>query len=325
LKKSFAAQLILVGFAISFGGCTSTNNVYQSGENAPVTYQTFYDDLSPYGTWIDYPEYGHVWTPNVDEDFRPYDTNGNWVYSDLGWAWASDYSWGWAPFHYGRWLYDDMYGWLWVPGYNWAPAWVTWGSAGDDYCWAPLMPGVNVNQEFGAWRPPSFYWNACHRNNIYNRNLASVTERPEQVSSFATQISVINNFTPTRRRDGFYSKGPQVEEVQRYVQTKIQPATIRDVQNINEVKHNQNELNVYRPQVQDPKATTQQRRNRVAQPSEFRRADGANTRPFTNSGQRPAMQRSDQRANVNSLPVLHSGGTPSQDNNSRMNQGQRSR
>ena len=95
--------------AIILAGCTGSNKVYQSGANAPVTYQTFYDNLSPYGTWIDYREYGHVWTPNVDGDFRPYDTNGHWVYSDEGWAWASDYSWGWAPFHYGRWLYDDMY------------------------------------------------------------------------------------------------------------------------------------------------------------------------------------------------------------------------
>src|ERR1700694_2271192 len=60
-----------------------------------VSYQTFYDDLSPYGQWIDYPGYGYVWMPNVGYGFKPYATNGHWVYSEAGWVWASDYNWGW--------------------------------------------------------------------------------------------------------------------------------------------------------------------------------------------------------------------------------------
>ena len=76
-----------------------------------ITYQQFYNDLSPYGNWINYPGYGYVWMPGVT-GFRPYYTNGSWVYTNYGWTWASDYSWGWAPFHYGRWLNDRMYGWI---------------------------------------------------------------------------------------------------------------------------------------------------------------------------------------------------------------------
>jgi hypothetical protein len=102
----------------------------QSGD---VSYQTFYDNLSPYGQWIDYPNYGYVWSPSVGADFKPYATNGHWVYTDMGWTWASDYNWGWATFHYGRWFYDNSYGWLWVPGYDWAPAWVSWRSSNDYY------------------------------------------------------------------------------------------------------------------------------------------------------------------------------------------------
>ena len=96
-------------------------------EEAPeITYQTFYDDLSPYGQWIDYPEYGYVWMPNVGSMFKPYATNGQWVYTDEGWTWSSGYNWGWATFHYGRWFFDPNYGWMWIPGYQWAPAWVSW-------------------------------------------------------------------------------------------------------------------------------------------------------------------------------------------------------
>src|SRR5580693_6871383 len=104
-----------------------------------VSFQVFYDQLSPYGSWISYPEYGYVWVPTgVPSGFRPYSTGGHWVYTPDGWTWVSDYSWGWAPFHYGNWFYDQNYGWMWLPDYDWAPAWVTWGEYGDNYCWAPI-------------------------------------------------------------------------------------------------------------------------------------------------------------------------------------------
>ena len=65
-----------------------------------VSYQTFYDELSPHGRWIDYPQYGYVWVPNAGPSFRPYSTNGHWVWTDgYQWMWVSNYSWGWAPFH----------------------------------------------------------------------------------------------------------------------------------------------------------------------------------------------------------------------------------
>lgn len=112
-----------------------------SAQEVSVSYQTFYDDLSPYGEWIDNPDYGYVWHPDVN-DFRPYSSGGHWVWTDeYGWMWASDYEWGWAPFHYGRWVADNYYGWMWVPGYEWSPAWVEWRTGGDYYGWAPLGTG----------------------------------------------------------------------------------------------------------------------------------------------------------------------------------------
>ena len=50
-----------------------------------VTYQQFYDALSPYGHWIDYPGFGYAWSPDV-ADFSPYVTNGFWVNTNLGGA-----------------------------------------------------------------------------------------------------------------------------------------------------------------------------------------------------------------------------------------------
>src|ERR1043165_9695789 len=72
-----------------------------------VSFQVFYDELSPYGTWINHPSYGYVWTPALGAGFFPYASNGYWVWTDYGWPWVSNDPWGWAPFHYGRWDYDE--------------------------------------------------------------------------------------------------------------------------------------------------------------------------------------------------------------------------
>jgi hypothetical protein len=102
----------------------------------------FYQNLSPYGTWVEVDGYGRCWRPNVvvyDSGWRPYCDRGRWVYSDCGWYWDSDYSWG-VTFHYGRWFNSPRHGWCWWPDVVWAPSWVTWRSY-DDYCgWAPLPP-----------------------------------------------------------------------------------------------------------------------------------------------------------------------------------------
>lgn len=58
-----------------------------------ITFQTFYDELSPYGQWIDDPQYGYIWAPNVDRGFRPYYTNGYWVMTEYGNTWVSNYNW----------------------------------------------------------------------------------------------------------------------------------------------------------------------------------------------------------------------------------------
>ena len=61
--------------------CATRTPASAQGPMPSVTYQTFYDDLSPYGDWIDYPEYGYVWHPRVT-DFRPYSTSRHWVWTD---------------------------------------------------------------------------------------------------------------------------------------------------------------------------------------------------------------------------------------------------
>ena len=123
-------------------------------ENAPADVTYFYNDLLPYGTWVDLAGFGWCWQPRtavINRSWKPYCDSGHWVYTDAGWFWQSDYSWGWAPFHYGRWSRHDRAGWVWVPDRVWAPAWVVWRTSGDNCGWAPIPPHAVFDARAG-WR-----------------------------------------------------------------------------------------------------------------------------------------------------------------------------
>jgi len=65
-------------------------NMSKAQEGGYVSYQEFYDELDPYGTWVNDPQYGNVWIPDAGDDFRPYATRGHWVVTDYGNTWVSD-------------------------------------------------------------------------------------------------------------------------------------------------------------------------------------------------------------------------------------------
>jgi hypothetical protein len=119
----------------------------------PPDQAQFDQSLTPYGHWIDTPDYGRVWVPSAasNPDWQPY-TDGSWVYTDAGWAFSSDVPWGWAAFHYGRWGWAADTGWYWVPGYTWAPAWVSWRYTNGHVAWAPYGPrGYSYGAHWHGW------------------------------------------------------------------------------------------------------------------------------------------------------------------------------
>lgn len=112
--------------------------------------QFFYEQLSPYGSWLQ-AEGTWYWQPsNLPPGWAPYSTGGYWQYTDAGWYWQSTYTWGWAPFHYGRWWLSPNYGWIWRPDRSWGPSWVIWRNSGDYMGWAPMPPGANITAN-GYW------------------------------------------------------------------------------------------------------------------------------------------------------------------------------
>lgn len=128
---------------------TIRNGPRADGTSPAADVGFFYDELSPYGEWVQHPDFGWVWFPrDVGPSWRPY-TLGRWVFTDYGWTWVSEERFGWATYHYGRWLADPQIGWIWVPGTDWAPAWVAWQEAAGFIGWAPLPPSVGFDRETG--------------------------------------------------------------------------------------------------------------------------------------------------------------------------------
>ncbi len=218
-----------------------------------VSFQTFYNDLSPYGSWVSYPDYGYAWSPGIHAGFRPYVSNGRWVYTDLGWTWVSNYDWGWAPFHYGSWLYDPGYGWLWVPGYDWAPAWVVWGTYNDYYGWAPCAPGFSISI---GYHPPMDYWCFAQPHYIvtgaFATNYIVATNRRISIGS-NTPITNVNNITIVNNTNKYgsqqFNAGPSRENFEHGAKMSIQPVAIREITKPGKSELNGSALQIYRPKV----------------------------------------------------------------------------
>lgn len=247
---------------------------YNSGNGIPVdyntpSYQTFYDGLSPYGSWINNQAYGYVWVPNAGAGFTPYGTNGNWVYTSYGWTWNSGYDWGWAPFHYGNWYLDPVYGWIWVPGYQWAPAWVAWGSYNGYYGWAPVEPGAMVSS---GYSPPVSSWRFVPAQNITSANVANYYAN--NVVSSRSDITLISNASTYENHT--YFSGPQREDVEQATSARIKTAVIHEAEKPVVTTSNPNNLSLYRPVINPASAKT-------AAPAKVTPVE--NLKPVTQSGE----------------------------------------
>lgn len=221
----------------------------QPATGVSISYQTFYDELDPYGRWVDYPEHGYVWIPDAGPGFQPYSTNGHWVWSNnYQWMWVSNYDWGWAPFHYGRWLRDPHYGWLWVPGYEWSPAWVAWRNGGDYYGWAPLGPGINIGINFslGGYNPPIDYWAFVPRRYITSPRIYDYCMPRRNNVTIIHHTTIINNYNYNHN---VFRTGPGRRDAERYT-GRIHPVRFREASRPGRTGFRNNEVSIYRPGVQ---------------------------------------------------------------------------
>lgn len=216
-----------------------------------ISYQTFYDELSPYGDWVYDPDYGYVWAPNVGSDFRPYYSNGRWAMTEYGNTWVSNYAWGWAPFHYGRWTYNHYYGWVWIPDTIWGPAWVSWRYGGGNYGWAPLGPGINIHISFGnSYYVPYDWWTFVPCNHIYGGYYYNYWRGASYNNTYINNTVIINN-----TYNNTYVYGPRRRDVERVTGGRVEVYNIRNNRSAGNTTINGNELNIYRPEVRKANVT----------------------------------------------------------------------
>lgn len=248
---------------ITLATCTSPR--YSSGRQYDVvqspgivSFQLFYDELHPYGQWVDYNRYGYVWVPDVRGDFMPYSTNGRWVLTDYGWTWLSGYRWGWATFHYGRWGYDNMFGWFWVPGNEWGPAWVNWRQVNGYYGWSPMQPGMNINASFNRrYDYRNDYWVFVRDRDLTRSNIQNYYVSHNEQDRLLRSSSVIRNTHTDRDRRTTYVTGPRRADVQRVTGRTIQPVRIQENSRPGQDLKN-DRLQIYRPRVESSTGRGQQ-------------------------------------------------------------------
>jgi hypothetical protein len=220
-----------------------------SAQQSYVSYQIFYDQLSPYGYWVDYPDYGYVWIPDEGSDFVPYSTRGHWILSEYGWTWVSDYSWGWAPFHYGRWDFDNYYGWFWIPDNEWGPAWVSWRRSNGYYGWAPLEPGISISVSFGRqYDSRNDHWIFVRDRDIDRSDINRYYVNRSDHDRIIRNSTVINNTYVDNRRNSTYVAGPDRGDVQKNTGRRVNPVAI-DENNAPGQEISNGRLRIYRPQV----------------------------------------------------------------------------
>ena len=150
----------------------------------------FYDELAPYGTWVDDPQAGQVFVPE-DADYVPY-TNGHWEYTDLGFVWVSNVPFAYVTSHYGRWWYSSAFArWEWVPDTTWAPSWVQWSSAGDDYGWAPMPPQFAID---AGYRAPIAAWHFAPARHLVDADVARYYVPRDRVATIQREARPIQRY-----------------------------------------------------------------------------------------------------------------------------------
>ena len=215
-------------------------------ESPEYTYKDFYENLAPYGQWIEDANLGYVWSPDVEGGFRPYFTNGHWAVTQYGNTWISDYIWGWACFHYGRWTFDAYYGWLWIPGADWGAAWVMWRSGPGYMGWAPLSPDYQFKPNLVAdpYFPPKDWWVFLPPQYLYNGNFYSFWSGPTGNSSNLKHSSQINNYFSNN--DIAYVFGPTVKQIEKLTKTSIVVYSLGTSGNLSTKIHHE-DINMFRP------------------------------------------------------------------------------
>jgi len=203
--------------------------LFPRSAGASVSFEFFYENLNPYGEWIDTDDYGPCWRPSgMDAEWAPY-TDGYWAYTDAGWTWVSYEDFGSVTYHYGRWVRIDGYGWIWKPDYEWAPAWVSWRYSDDYVGWAPLPPearwdiglGISFSIDRDCDIGPGYY-SFCETRHFGSPVLRNVLVRRSENVRIIHKTVNITNISYDRDKRVIHNGGPDYRRISDRSQRRIE-------------------------------------------------------------------------------------------------------
>jgi hypothetical protein len=200
---------------------------------------------------------------NENKEYVPYN-DGQWLNTDQGWYFKANTPQEDLTSHYGRWALDPNLGWVWLPGKVWSPAWVEWRENTDYVAWAPVPPGVYIQNdaitqttlnenrytivEKKQFIEPSVY--KYRYQYVENKNKIMIKEMTKIDGVIIKNKTVIN-------------KGPEVSVIEKSVGKKIEQVKIKKTGKKDETGYAQDVISVYTPEF---KKTTEVKKEPVSKP-----------------------------------------------------------
>ena len=307
-KLASAALAGVIALSTLVGPALVPSDMGGSVAQAEVTVDigVFQNALSPYGRWVDSPQYGQVWYPtNVRQGWRPYYDDGHWAYSDDdGWVWVSDAPWGWAPFHYGRWAFDPNYGWIWVPGRVWGPAWVTFRQDNDAIGWAPLPPDAGWDPGYG-YRDPGInisinFWSFVRPEGVTARHFDRYAFDRRQYPTIINRTTNITNITVINNR--IVNNSIRVDDIERVTHQRVERLKVTESDRPDRTVIKGNNVVFYKPTIVERGDATQAHTQAAALTKENPQAD--NKKRFIKAGNASLEQSNQPAGQGNAVQTL---------------------
>ncbi len=281
----------------------SFNEPVEAEENLylnTVSFQSFYDVLSPMGEWIQITkeeideELGDgegqsfsslntddptvfIWKPSTESGWKPY-VNGKWEYTDHGWLWISSDKWGNTTYNYGRWWNSPKYGWVWMPGYTWAPAWVSWrlDNNGNHLGWVALNPKAKWSSETGITNENYRYKNSDADWVFVNTgNFGDELSTSRIVSSSENTALVQNSsrITDLRAEDDIITNnGPDVVKIEEKTGKKFQRKRLRFQKGRDNALIGSNEIIIVKEKF-NKRSEVQDEKNIIDKPKKYKKSE----------------------------------------------------
>ncbi len=136
---------------------------------APSALDPFRDVLQRFGSFVNHPRFGEVWTPApgvVPAGWSPYPAC-HWTYDReaQSWAYRDPTEWGNIVHHQGRWAFEPQTGWMWIADAAYGPGWVYWRNDARSVSWAALGPDPAQPVPTMGWQTqdPAAFNAGCRR------------------------------------------------------------------------------------------------------------------------------------------------------------------